>query len=131
MTKTLRNFALSLTMLVAACTCATQEAINTAEIAAAGNDRYHTLVQDGLDTLPPGDLERTPERVRELLQRTLNSLYVNRVAWHSVLFMLDAGDDPAKLDLAPIKLPEPAAVAPVGTFSLTDPGSIAPVDSND
>lgn len=94
----------------------TDKAIDTAKTAAAGNDRYTTLAAkalageasmatDGVAAISRQDLAETPQSVKVLLSRLLESLATNRFAWHSVLFQLDEGQDPATLGLEPVELP--------------------------
>jgi hypothetical protein len=94
--------------------CVTDTAI-TAEVAAAGNDRYTQLATEVLDGSvdakngPPitkEEVEKTPASVRKFVNRLLVALHVNRFAWHSVLFQLNKGPDPETLGLEPVKLPD-------------------------
>lgn len=89
----------------------TDEAINTAKVAAAGNDRYTAIVVQILDgtvdakngpRVTQEDLRNTPGSVRILLNKLLGAMHVNRFAWHSVLFQLDEGADPETMNLAPV-----------------------------
>jgi len=91
----------------------TDEAIATAQVAAAGNDRYTALVQEVLagtakdkngPPVTPEDLKNTPGSVRVLLGRLLGTLHVNRYAWHSVLFQLNEGPDPELMGLKPVTI---------------------------
>jgi len=106
---------LALVILLAGCSCAKDAAMNTAEVAAAGNDRYYTLATAILDgsvdaengpAVTEADLTATPASVREFVVKLLTALHVNRVAWHSMLFQLDLGPDPDSLELLPVVLPE-------------------------
>jgi hypothetical protein len=114
MTRTL--LALTLAACLLGCSTVKDAAINTAEVAAAGNDRYTELATQVLDgsvdqkngpAVTKEDLEKTPASVRTFLNRLLTALHVNRFAWHSVLFQLDKGPDPETLGFKPVKLPEP------------------------
>lgn len=95
----------------------TDKAIATADVAGAGNDRYHTLVgkafdgtadleKDGLDSITAEEWKATPKPVRILVDRLLDGLHTNRFAFYSIRFQLDAGPDPETLDLKPFALPE-------------------------
>ena len=112
---TLFLFALAATLLIGGC-AVPDAARTTAETAAAGNDRYTTLAsmafdgsatiaEHGIAPVSSEDLAATPEPVQVLLDRLLNSLHVNRLAWHSLLFQLDLGPDPETLGLTPLALP--------------------------
>ena len=95
----------------------TQEAINTADVAAAGNERYHVLAQKALDgkavladdkvaPITTAEWNSTPPSVRLLVDRLLNALGVNRHAFYSIKFQLDGGKDPATLELKPVSVPK-------------------------
>lgn len=107
---------LVLIALLSGCACVTDRAIKTAEVAAAGSDRLTDLVHKALEekadlqrdkiaSVSPQDLASSPASVQVLLQKLLNAVHAHRYAWHSVLFQLDEGVDPAKLDLEAIRLP--------------------------
>jgi hypothetical protein len=123
----------SLFLLTALCLffsgCAvTDKAIATAEVAAAGNDRYHALAQQALDgTVDPEkgllpitaeEWKATPKSVRILVSRLLNGLGVNRHAFYSISFQLNSGADPDTLDLKPVTVPK---VADENADLLADP----------
>ena len=118
--------AVTLSVFLAGCTV-TDKAIATAEVAAAGNDRYHELAQQALDgTVDPddgllpikaADWEATPKSVRVLVARLLNGLHTNRHAFYSIGFQLGAGPDPDTLGLKPVSVPE----APDENADLIDP----------
>ena len=100
-------------VLLSGC-CASEAALNTAQVAAAGNDRYTDLsvqILDGSvdDTNGPAvneeDWAETPASVREFMRKLLDALHTNRFAWHSILFNLDVGPDPNTLALEPVALP--------------------------
>lgn len=95
----------------------TDEAIKTATVAAAGNDRYTAIMikafdgtartrVDGVAPVTSQHLANTPPQVRLILRRLLNALHVNRVVSHSLKFQLDAGPDPVTLKLRPLALPD-------------------------
>lgn len=95
----------------------TDEAIKTATVAAAGNDRYTVIVAkafdgtattraDGVAPITSKHLADTPPQVRLLIRRLLDALHVNRVVSHSLKFQLDAGPDPKGLRLRPVALPD-------------------------
>jgi hypothetical protein len=95
----------------------THKAVATADVAAAGNDRYHTLVQkafdgtadmdeDGLLPIKADEWKAAPKSVRVLVDRLLNGLNTNRFAFYSIKFQLGEGADPDTLGLEPISPPE-------------------------
>lgn len=94
----------------------TQEAVNTAEVAAAGCERYHVLAQEAFDgTIDPEkgllpitteEWSGTPKSVRVLVGRLLGSLDTVRYAFYSISFQLDSGPDPATLELKTVIPPE-------------------------
>jgi hypothetical protein len=104
------------TLLTSGCAL-TQQAVNTAEVGAAGNERYHVLVQkafdgkavlkdDGIAPITADEWKSTPKSVRVLVDRLLNGLSTNRFAFYSITFQLDEGPDPETLELKPVKIPD-------------------------
>jgi hypothetical protein len=94
----------------------TDDAIKTAEVAAAGNERYHVLAQkaldgdavlekDGVKPITKAEWGATPGSVKFLIDRLLNGLSVNRKAFYSIAFQLDGGVDPETLELKPVAMP--------------------------
>jgi hypothetical protein len=93
----------------------TDAAIDTAKTAAAGNDRYTDLASQafagtvdpslGISPVTSEEFLGSPKSVQVLVQRLLESMHVNRVAWHSVVFQLDEGPDPATMNLQPVSAP--------------------------
>jgi hypothetical protein len=96
----------------------TDKAIATAEVAAAGNDRYAELAQkaldgtavfagDGLHPITGDELKATPESVKHLINKLLDGLHSNRFAFYSISFQLGEGDDPDTLGLGgPVEIPD-------------------------
>jgi hypothetical protein len=95
----------------------TDEAIATAEVGAAGNDRYVELAQkaldnkavfekDGLLPISEADLKATPKSVRLLTEKLLDGLHSNRFAFYSISFQLGEGKDPKLLVLEPVTFPD-------------------------
>lgn len=104
------------TLLSSGCAL-TSDAINTADVAAAGNERYHTLVQKAFDG--EADLEKdaiapitkdewkgTPKSVQILVDRLLNGLGANLHAFRSISFQLGGGVDPDTLEKPKVTPPE-------------------------
>ena len=94
--------------------CVSTDAVNTAKVAAAGNDRYYTLSTQTLDgsvkeengpAITKAELAKTPPSVKKFLGKLLGALHVNRHAFHSILFQLDEGSDPKDMGLSPAALP--------------------------
>jgi hypothetical protein len=96
---------------------ATDEAIKTAEVAAAGNDRYVALAQKALDNkaelekdgvlpISSADLKATPKSVRHLVEKLLDGLGSNRFAFYSISFQLGEGKDPKLLVLESVVFPD-------------------------
>lgn len=107
---------LALVLALAGCRV-TDKAINTAQAAAASNDRYTTLTLkafagesslaiDGIAPVSSTDLAETPAPVQGLISRLLEALHANRFASHGILFQLNEGPDPKTLKLTPVQLPE-------------------------
>lgn len=104
----------ALSLTIAGC-CVTDAAIDTASTAAAGNDRYTDLAQQafactidpsmGLAPVTTQEFMQSPQSVQVLVKRLLQSLHVNRVAWHSILFQLNEGPDPSTMNLQPVAPP--------------------------
>jgi hypothetical protein len=95
----------------------TDKAIATAEVAAAGNDRYAELAQkaldnkavladDGLLPISAADLHGTPKSVLLLVEKLLDGLDSNRFAFYSISFQLGEGKDPKLLTLEPVTIPD-------------------------
>lgn len=94
--------------------CVADKALETAEAAAAGSERYTLLASQalagtiganmGLEPVSPEDLKKAPPNVRLLISRLFEALHSNRFAWHSLLFQLNKGPDPATLKLEVIEL---------------------------
>jgi hypothetical protein len=108
--------ALALALCLFSGCAVTDAAIRTAEVGAAGNDRYAELATkalageanmatDGLMPVSPEDLSATPDSVKVLVSKLLGGLHANRVAFHSITFQLNAGPDPETLGLKPVAIP--------------------------
>ena len=93
----------------------TDKAAGTAQVAAAGNDRYLMLAGQALDgsvdpemgllPISPDQLAATPKPVRLLVERLLDAVNTNRHAFYSISFQLNKGPDPDTLGLTPVELP--------------------------
>jgi hypothetical protein len=105
------------TLLLSGCASLPQKAAETAEVGAAGNERYLVLTQkafsgdavfekDGLEPITSDEWKATPNSVRVLVSRLLNGLGTNRFAFYSIAFQLDEGPDPETLGLRPVEVPE-------------------------
>ena len=109
----------------------TQEAINTAEVAAAGTERYIELSQKAFDgTIDPEkgllpvtseEWAGTPKSVRTLVERLLGALDTHRYAFYSISFQLNSGPDPSTLNLAPVIAPDVPEDKDENDDILTDP----------
>lgn len=104
------------TLLTSGCAL-TSEAINTAEVAAAGNERYHALAQkafdgdavleeDAIAPITKDEWKGTPKSVQILVDRLLNGLGANLHAFRSISFQLGEGADPDTLDKPKVTPPE-------------------------